>query len=418
MTLRTPILGGVSIASVLALAAAFSCYGVPEDETTAGDGSGAAEPDGAGDDDGDDGDRGTVTDDSGPGKTDSGYGDGGILRDSGSDSSDMSDRSYDAALADTGGKDVGTKDTGSLPCQNVNCQANAHCNPATNACECDPGFTAQGAACVPIDPGDPQTRTKDQMCDQWIEGHRTTASFVWQAGATECDPGTLEQAALDDALKRINVFRWLVGLSAVTYDIGLNAMNQKCAIMEYKMGYLSHQPDPSVPCYTQEGAQGAGSSNLALGTGSPAESINLFIWDGGVPSLGHRRWIFNPPFGPTGIGHAGNATCLYAFGMSGGGSAKWVAWPNPGYTPIDAASATWSWSASGGVGSATAKVTRTGDGADMPVTVEALAYGYGPDTIAIQRTNWQPQAGQVYRVELSGTSQGTVTYDVKPVTCP
>jgi len=138
-----------------------------------------------------------------------------------------------------------------------------------------------------------------------------------------------------------------------------------------------------------------------------------------VGSLGHRRWVLNPPYGPAGIGFAGNAQCLYAFGGSGGGSAEWVAWPNPGYTPVEVVGATWSWSAPGGVGSPTVKVTRVGDGADMPVTVEALPYGYGPDTIAIHRTNWEAQAGQIYRVEITGSSLGkTVTYDVKPVTCP
>lgn len=408
---------GAIIAILLSLTTAPGCYGIPDDDgasdgasgTDGGGGSDARLDVDAGADDAAVGDGGLVdTGSHDAGHRDAGHTDAGVHADAGAD----------AGSKDAGAKDAGGADGGAKPCDGVTCAANAHCDAAAGACACDPGFVEKAGACAPIDPGDPATRSKADMCAAWADGHRTEATYVWLPGPTECDPGTLEPAAIDDALRRINMFRWLVGLNSVTYDESLNAMNQKCAIMEYKMGYLSHQPDPSVPCYTQEGAQGAGSSNLALGTGNAADAIDLYINDGGVPSLGHRRWVLNPPFGPTGIGFAGAAQCLYAFGQGGGGSAPWVAWPNPGYTPVEATSPTWSWSSSGGGGSATAKVTRVGDGADMPVTVEVLPYGYGPDTMAIHRTNWSAQAGETYRVQISGSGTGGVTYDVKPVTCP
>ena len=445
-----------AVASALTIAF-LACYGVPEDETGPGDGA-ASDAGGARDGGGD----GGAGEDSGSGQecatdfncptsdlpwcdtktgtcvecyldgqcpvgmcdldthTCTGTGDDTGPHDTGVKDAGTKDAGVkDGGVKDGGTKDVGPADTGPLPCQDASCPQNAHCSSVTNACECDPGFVDQGGACVAVDPGDPQTRTKDQMCQLWADGRQTTATFVWQAGPAECDPGTLEQAALDDALNRLNMYRRLTGLNSVTYDVSLNAMNQKCAIMEYKMGYLSHQPDPGVPCYTAEGAQGAGSSNLALGAGNPADAMDMYIWDSGVGSLGHRRWVLNPPYGPAGIGFAGNAQCLYAFGGSGGGSAEWVAWPNPGFTPAEGVGATWSWSASMGVGSPTVKVTRVGDGTDMPVTVENLPYGYGPDTIAIHRTNWDAVTGQIYRVEITGSSLGkTVTYDVNPVTCP
>ena len=94
-------------------------------------------------------------------------------------------------------------------------------------------------------------------------------------------------------------------------------------------------------------------SNIAWGNG-PADSIDQFIEDdGNATTLGHRRWIVNPPLGPVGIGYwegggmYGSAECLAVFGSSGTSNVPpWVAVPNPGPVPLAITKWTWSFSSS------------------------------------------------------------------------
>jgi hypothetical protein len=166
-------------------------------------------------------------------------------------------------------------------------------------------------------------------------------------------------------------------------------------------------------------------SNIAWGNG-PADSIDQFIEDNGnETTMGHRRWIVNPPLGPVGIGYwegggqYGRAECLAVFGSSGGGpTPPWVAVPNQGYVPLTIAQWTWTFHSSiGGTANATPSVVRVSDNANLPVTKMTLSQGYGQDCISWKPSGWAPAANETYRVTISGLSGGDVTYDVKPVAC-
>lgn len=312
------------------------------------------------------------------------------------------------------------------PCAGVTCGTGARCDPGTRACVCSPGFLDTGGACTPAPTGDPSTRSATDVCTQWRDGHVTNAAAAWTPGPTMCDPGSMSRDALDDTLRRIAMFRWLVGLPPVTDEAGRNARDQACAIMMYREGSISHTPGPSWACYTAEGAAGAGSSNLSIGTSDAADSIDLYVGDVGVEdSLGHRRWVLNDPLGVVGIGFAGNAGCLGVFDSSGSGSRPWTSWPNAGPAPVEATMdpfgrrVTWSFhSRSIGISGATATVTRVSDGAPLAVTSRVLPSGYGPDTLAFAPMGWTPAAGQTYRVSIAGTSAGTIDYEVDLVSCP
>jgi hypothetical protein len=287
----------------------------------------------------------------------------------------------------------------------------------------------QGSACVAANPGDPATRTEGEVCSQWTAGHVVTEPNPLDASGEDCDPGVLRPGAITDTLVRINLFRWLAGLGPTTADDGMNATAQKCANLEAFwpwQGGSPHFPPESSKCYTPEGAAGAGSSNLAWGSGHPAQAINQYMQDNGnETTMGHRAWIMNPPLGPVGIGYwqtggpYGNAQCLGVFGGSGGGpSPKWTGVPNAGFVPLTIAQWTWTFHGSlAGVSNATITMLRVDDNTPLEVTIQKLQQGYGQyATISWRPKGWTVEAGKTYRVTVGLTNEDVV-YDVKPVNC-
>ncbi len=321
--------------------------------------------------------------------------------------------------------------SGSMPMCSPPCGPNQHCEDATLTCVCDPGFVKQGGMCVGAPPGDPSTHTQQAVCDAWAQGHAITdpSPFV-NPTMMMCDAGSLKQAGITDTLARINMFRWMSGLGPVTSDAGHNADAQKCANLEtywdFNMGGSPHSPPSSVACYTPEGANAAGHSNIAWGSGHPAQAIDQFMEDwGNETTMGHRRWILNPPLGPVGIGYwsgggqFGDAECLWVLDSSGGGpSPAWTSSPPAGFVPIEVAQWTWTFHGSiGGIAGATASVLRVDDNTPLTVQMLPLSQGYGQETTSWIASGWSVEAGKTYRVTLSGLAGGDVQYDVKPVVC-
>lgn len=310
------------------------------------------------------------------------------------------------------------------------CGAHEHCELQTMTCVCDPGFVMQGDVCTAVPPGDPTTHTQQDVCDRWSDGHVVTTPDALVSSGADCDAGYLAQGALDDTLTRMNMFRWLIGLGPTGDDPDMNASSQLCANLEawYTwQGGSPHSPSPSDSiCYTAEGAATAGQSNLAWGSGHPAQAIDQFVVDNGnLDTMGHRRWIFNPPLDPVGIGYwTGGGTyndgmCLMVFGSGGSGPfPAWTAFPPPGFVPLEITG--WPWTFHGSdsaIASATASILRVDDNTPLDVTMHSLSQGYGPTTAAWTLDGWSAEAGKTYRVTVSGLSGGDVVYDVKPVSC-
>jgi hypothetical protein len=288
----------------------------------------------------------------------------------------------------------------------------------------------QGGNCTAAPPGDPSTHTQQDVCMQWASGHTVTEPNPLVASGMQCDPGSLKSGAFVDTLARMNMFRWLGGLGPTTDDATYDTDAQACANLEawwnFAMPESPHMPPMSATCYTANGAATAGQSNIAWGSGSPAQAIDQFMEDNGnATTLGHRRWILNPPLGPVGIGYwqtggmYGNAECLRVFGMMGGGpNPPWTSVPNAGFVPIEIAQWTWSFHGSlSGIPNAGITMLRVDDNMPLTVTVQMLSQGYGQDAISWTPNGWAVEAGKTYRVMVSGLGGGTVQYDVKPVVC-
>lgn len=348
--------------------------------------------------------------------------DGGPARDSGTP---------DAAVPalDGGARDGGLLPDGGMdPCASVTCPSAAHCIPETMQCMCNPGFMPDGPNCVPVMPGNPGDRDQAEVCTAWAAANtRRSPDDGFSVSSTMCDPGALSRDALDDALARLNFFRWFVGLSPTSDATSDNELAQACSVVSAwnPAGPAAHTPPSSAQCYTADGATGAGSSNIAWGAADAAAAIDLWMIDfGNETTFGHRRWLLNPPLSPVGIGHyrGGNntsASCIRIFGGSGSGpTPNWLAFPAPGFVPMQLAQ--WHWTVHGNVplNGTTATVVRQSDSMAMPIRFSVLSGSYGQAAAAIIRDGWNPQPGETYRVTVTGTGgAGTITYDVKPVTC-
>jgi uncharacterized protein YkwD len=329
-----------------------------------------------------------------------------------------------------GGGGGGAADAGSDPCAGVTCGMGARCEPSTRACVCLPGYTQGASGCDPVMPGTPASRTQGEVCTAWTAAQQQRASGDgFTTSTATCDPGALSRAALDDGLARLNFFRWLVGLGPTTDDAGDNDAAQKCALVSAwnAAGPSAHYPPSTATCYTPEGAAGAGSSNIAWGAGSAANAIDLWMIDyGNETTFGHRRWLLNPPLNPVGLGHYrggnnyGSASCIRVFGGGGSGpSPSWIAFPPPGFSPEPLTQ--WRWTVHGNIplNGASATVVRLSDGASLPVTFQILVGSYGQAAAALVRDGWNPVAGETYTVTVTGQGGvGTLTYDVKPTSCP
>jgi hypothetical protein len=312
------------------------------------------------------------------------------------------------------------------PCASVTCTANAHCTAGT--CTCDPGFVAMGSACVAGDPGVPALRSQQQVCDAWTAGHVVKDNTPFSKSTAMCDPGALSRQGIDDALTRLDLFRYLAGLGPVTDDAQGDSDAQACSLIAAwnPAGPSAHFPPPSSTCYSGAGAGAAGESNIAWGCSSPSDAIDQWFVDfGNETSFGHRRWLLNPPLGPVGMGfyeggnNYGSASCIEVFGSGGSGpSPAYVAFPPPGFVPVDIVG--WTWTVQGDIPGDDAGVSITDSmGHPLGAAVQMLDGYYGQSAaLRIDLMGWSPQEGQTYHVTLTGNGHAAIEYDVKPVSCP
>lgn len=285
---------------------------------------------------------------------------------------------------------------------------------------CPAGFIEAPAGCLPDAPSPFRERTEADVCARWNQDH-ADVSPEWTAADPNdaCDAGTISEAAYANAITRTNLYRWLVDLAPVTEDTGRRQNQQACAVLMKSLGYLSHNPPADDPCHTPEGAAGAGSSNIAFGS-SMAGSVDLYIGDDNVPSLGHRRWVTNPRMEVTAFGVKPSYSCMYSFSSSGPVDVDFVAWPPPGYVP--AASARGRWSFNSPILTPTARVLMSIDGGPFTeVTVDRPGGGFGWSEIIAwdppQPNNQIWRAGVVIQVRIEATDQGTFAYTVAFVGC-
>lgn len=251
-----------------------------------------------------------------------------------------------------------------------------------------------------------------------------TPAMGWTGDRVTGAPGTTAPAFKAATIQRVNWFRAMAGLpAAVRLSEASSAKAQHAALMMSVAGQLSHYPTPDWKFYTPQGAEAAGSSNLALGNTGP-DAIDRYIRDDGANNspVGHRRWIFHPNSRTMGTGDVPSTTIdgNYVWGAN----ALWVAdvdyetprpavrdgfvaWPNSGYVPYSTVYERWSLSYPRADFSR-AKVTVTRDGVPVVAVIEPLSTDYGENTIVWKMpdndetgTHARPHADVRYRVSVS-----------------
>ncbi|GAK57787.1 SCP-like extracellular [Candidatus Vecturithrix granuli] len=221
----------------------------------------------------------------------------------------------------------------------------------------------------------------------------------WTGNHVSCTAGTTTQAFKDVMLLELNYFRAMAGIPAgVTFFNEYNNKDQQTALMISVNGQLSHDPDSSWTCYTEEGKEGAGKSNIRMGYPTLTHNIAGYMKDKGSSNsaAGHRRWVLYPQTQlmgtgdvPSAPGYQWAANALWVFDSHTWDPRpttreEYVAWPPPGYVPYQVIYPRWSFAyASANFGSAT--VTMTQNGSPISVTQETYVTGYGENTLV-----WRP----------------------------
>lgn len=243
------------------------------------------------------------------------------------------------------------------------------------------------------------------------------SKLSWTGNVPSCIAGTTGADFKEDVRRRINFFRALVGHSAdITFNATKSAKAQEAALMMAANNSLSHTPPSNWSCYTANGYEAAGASNLALGNYGPA-AVNAYLRDDGTGNevVGHRRWILYSRAQIMGTGdvpahstynHANAIWCLGDFKAAP--AAKFTSWPNEGYVPVSLVPARWSLSYPG-ASFASATVTMTQNGS--PVTTSIISnndVGYGDNSLVWAVTGLPSTVTNdtSYQVTVNGISGG------------
>lgn len=119
-----------------------------------------------------------------------------------------------------------------------------------------------------------------------------------------CEAGVLADAEKESVLATVNRIRALHNLEPVIYADEYDREMAESSLIIAANNEITHYPPPESVCYSEAGAQGAATSNLAWsyptdGSVRPllapsATDVRNWLIDPEVPDLGHRRWLLNP----------------------------------------------------------------------------------------------------------------------------
>jgi hypothetical protein len=174
--------------------------------------------------------------------------------------------------------------------------------------ELDPSRISELAECALAQAGTcvtPITRTKAEVCDRWRADWPKQAPTDYVLSDDECLPGVLGAGAQADALRRINLYRWVSALPPVAVNDEWSTHAGACSIIQAHLDGVDHYPPSSSTCYTEMGGTASAESLLDIGAFTAADTIDDLIWDWGDRNyhvLGHRWWLLQPGLTQVGLG--------------------------------------------------------------------------------------------------------------------
>ena len=129
-----------------------------------------------------------------------------------------------------------------------------------------------------------------------VFGASENVPMDWSGSFAGCIPGTNSTTYLEGVIRRVNYFRAMAGIpSSITFSNEYSRKAQLAALIMGANNSLSHFPPMTWSCYTADGYEAAGKSNIAIGNAGP-DAISAYIEDfgGNNAVVGHRRWILYP----------------------------------------------------------------------------------------------------------------------------
>lgn len=268
----------------------------------------------------------------------------------------------------------------------------------------------------------PASREAARLFYRTVFGSFNGVASSWTGDISTCSAGDTSSDYKAATLRRINWFRAMAGIPAtVGLDSNYNRKAQQTALMMSAQSSLSHTPGSTWACYTANGAEGAGNSNLSLGNAGAAAIADGYIRDAGSNNapVGHRRWLLYPQtqtmgvgdVTPTGAGKwASNAVWVFD-GNTGAARPSvrddFVAWPPAGFVPYTTVYPRWSLSYPG-VDFSAASVSMTENGTPIATRLETVLNGYGENTLVwlpgsyTHSSSWaRPATDTTYQVTIS-----------------
>ena len=248
--------------------------------------------------------------------------------------------------------------------------------------------------------------------------------------------GKISKITYDNALKYMNALRYTAGLS---HNVGLtekyNKLAQDASLLMELNNKLAHVGQPKPKGLDKKlydsGAKGCAESNCGSGHLNLMSSINGWVSDSqphNFPSVGHRRWLFNPTMKNTGLGYVGSFSAMYAFdGLYEKTDVKNLAWPCQNM-PIEFFGDNYPWSLSTGqILKKKVKVTITNKKTNKVTTFDRITndiFAIDNDAIGLAgcvifRPNFKYKDGDSFRVDVNCTDFA-VSYDVNffNLNCP
>lgn len=284
------------------------------------------------------------------------------------------------------------------------------------------------------------THTKEEINAKWaaLKPTNTDKNLFTEEPYVTGEPyktGTVRKEILTDGINMLNFSRYVAGLNS---DVSLvSTLNEKAQYGAVLMAHVNkrehHPPKPTDmnDSFYAKGHEATASSNLASfitanadATGNTQRmlswSIQAYLSDFGVKSLGHRFYCLNPVMKGTGFGVAIGDKYTYSnmwvqntnkYG-TGSGTSNWdaIPWPAAGYHPTNLITLDDEWSVClnskrFSVKSSAVKVKVTnayGRTQDCKVRVNTR----NGNPVIIFRPDGTVGNGDKYDVEISGITKG------------
>ncbi len=247
-----------------------------------------------------------------------------------------------------------------------------------------------------------------KLYEDYYEASKTSASDEeWNGNSNNCQAGNIPQGIMDKIFQRVHYYRLAVGLNnTITENPEQSAKAQQAALMMKSNGTLDHFPPASWSCYTADGSEAAGKSNLAMWKN--AEAIDLYISEPGESNgpVGHRRWMLYPRLNSIGVGNTDSSNVVWVVGNTAAAPSdtpEFIAWPPADYVPDSLVFPRWSFSIPGADFSQSTVSMVDEFGTNIALSLEELSNVYGDPTIV-----WVPSGintnvteDTAYRVRLS-----------------